>query len=143
MKEKKWIFLLFGVLILVTAALTVIHLTTREAVPEGAILVRQDSKERYVSLNELSLIRITGTIVNGKGEERRIDAPGIELSDLADAVFSKVTVTSDDEYSATVEAGEIGNANLIMNEDGSVQLIVFGDANSKRAVRNVARIEFE
>ena len=143
MKKKKWIVLLIGVLVVVTAALAVIHFATRDAVPEGAILVRQDGKDRYVSLDGLTLTRITGTIVNGKGEERSIDAPGIGLRELAEGSFSSVTVTSDDEYFATVEAGEIDNADLILNEDGSVQLIVFGDANFKRAVRNVVRIEFE
>lgn len=40
-------------------------------------------------------------------------------------------------------ADEISSAFLILNEDGSTQLVVFVDSNSKRAVRNVTWIEFE
>ena len=142
MRSKKWILILVGVLVLLTAVFAVVHFSTREAVPQGAVKVCQNGKERCVSLDKLELMRVTGTIVNGKGETRDVDADGLPLSQLAQGAFSGVTVTADDEYAATVSAEEIDNAFLIRNDDGSAQLIVFGDSNSKRAVRNVARIEF-
>lgn len=143
MKSKKMIWIILAVLLVVTAGLAVWHLSSRESVPEGAFLVRQNGKDRYEDPEALFRTQVTGTIVNGKGEERSIDARGIALGELATGAYSTVTVTADDEYSAQVTAAEEENAFLILNDDGSVQLIVFGDTNSKRAVRNVARIEFE
>ena len=142
MKSKKLILIIVCALVLVTAVLAVVHFTTRETVPEGAILVRQDGNDSYITMDKLSLTTVTGTIVNGKGEEREINDQGINLGELAKGDYQTVTVTSDDEFSAEVAVEEIGNAFLILNEDGSTQLVVFGDNNSKRAVRNVTRIEF-
>ena len=143
MKNKKGIIILISILVLAAAALAVIHASTRKKVPEGAISVQQAGKETYVVLKEQTLVKVAGTIVNGKGEEKDIDADGIALSSLADGSFENVTVTADDEFSAVVGADEIENAWLIQSEDGTAQLVVFGDSNSKRAVRNVVRIEFE
>ena len=142
MKSKRLILIIVCALVLLTAVLAVVHFTTRESVPEGAILVRQDGNDTYITMDKLTLTNVTGTIVNGKGEEREINDQGVNLGELAKGGFQTVTVTSDDEFSAEVGAEEIGNAFLILNEDGSTQLVVFGDNNSKRAVRNVTRIEF-
>ena len=142
MKSKKLILIIVCALVLVTAVLAIVHFTTRETVPEGAILVRQDGNDSYITMDKLALTTVTGTIVNGKGEGREINDRGVNLGELANGSYQTVTVTSDDEFSAEVGADEIGNAFLILNEDGSTQMVVFGDANSKRAVRNVTRIEF-
>ena len=142
MKSRRAILLLIGALVLITAVLAAVHFSTRETVPEGAVLVRQDGKERYVALEKLALTKVTGTIVNGKDEERVIDSDGVALGELAEGTFASVTVTSDDAFAATVNAEEIANAFLIRSDDGSARLVVFGDSNSKRSVRNVVRIEF-
>ena len=142
MKSKKTVYIILAVLLVLTAALAAAHLTTREKVPEGAILVRQSGEERYVEPDRLFQTAVTGTIVNGKGEERSIDARGIALDDLAKGGYDVIEVTASDEYSALVSADEKDSAFLILNDDGSVQLVVFGDANSKRAVRNVDVVEF-
>ena len=143
MKSKKTVILILVVLLLLTAGFAVWHLNTRENVSEGSLLVRQNGKDRYVDPQAFFRTQVTGVIVNGKGEERSIDALGVALGELSDGVYAAVTVTADDEYSAQVAAEEAEGAFLILNDDGSVQLVVFGDANSKRAVRNVIKIEFE
>lgn len=143
MKSKKLIVIIVCALVALTAVLAIVHSATRETVPEGAILVRQNGEEAYISMDKLGLTTVTGRIVNGKGETRDINDQGINLGELSKGSFQTVTVTSDDEFSAEVSADEIANAFLILNEDGSAQLVVFGDPNSKRAVRNVTRIEFE
>lgn len=79
--------------------------------------------------------------MNGKGEEKQIDAHGVILSEVCGGEFSTATVTASDEYSAVVSGGE--NAYLILSDDGSLRLIVFGDENAKRDVKNVVRIDFE
>lgn len=136
------------ILILVTAAVAVFYLTTRTAVPEGALRVEfADGQAKELSLEKLKLVPVQGTVVNGKGEERTIGAQGILLSDILREVgvtdFSTVTVTADDEYSAQVTAEEIaadGKVYLIRQEEGGMQLIVFGDENSKRKVSDVVRL---
>ena len=58
----------------------------------------------------------------------------------------QVTVTADDEYSAVVTAEELAAPDkvyLIAQEEDGVQLVVFGDSNSKRNVSNVVRVTVE
>lgn len=86
---------------------------------------------------------VSGTVVNGKGEEKQIDAQGIILSEVCGGAFSRITVTASDEYSATVYPEDSENAYLILTDDGNLRLIVFGDENSKRDVKNVVRVDFE
>ena len=57
--------------------------------------------------------------------------------------YSEICVYADDEYNATVKRDEPGitdNAWLIEDEEG-IRLVVFGDADSKRDVKRVQRIE--
>lgn len=119
--------------------LAAVHLTTRTPEKEGEILVNGES----VVFADLQLEQINGSIVNGKGEETQIDAKGIPLSEVCGVDFETATVTASDEYSVTVAASEAENAYLISCDDGTVQLIVFGDENAKRDVKNVVRIDSE
>ena len=82
---------------------------------------------------------VSGEVVNGKGERKLIDAQGAGLSELC-GDFTEATVTASDEYSAVVHGGE--EAYLILSDDGSLRLVVFGDENAKRDVKNVSRIDF-
>ena len=138
MKNKK-LLIIIALLIVLTAIIAVTHLTTRTPEIEGEVLVNGES----VKIASFDMSPVSGTIVNGKGEETQIDAQGVALSEVCSGDFDSVTVTAADEYHASVNADEIQNAYLILNDDGSLQLIVFGDANQKRCVRNVARIDTE
>lgn len=139
------------ILVLVTAAVAAFYLTTRTAVPEGVLRVEfADGKAAELFLEKLEMVSIQGTVVNGKGEERVINAQGILLSDVLREAgvteYSMVTVTADDEYSARVTAAEIaepGKVYLTRQEEGGMQLIVFGDENSKRNVTDVVRLSVQ
>ena len=55
-----------------------------------------------------------------------------------------VKVTADDEFSAELTGGEVneaGKAYLVCEDDGSMRLVVFGDSNAKRNVRDVVILE--
>lgn len=151
MKKMSPVKLMIPLLILVTAAVAVFYLTTRTAVPEGVLRVEfAGGQAEELSLEKLKLVSVQGSVVNGKGEERVINAQGILLSEVlrqaGTAEFSTVTVTADDEYSAQVMAEEIAASDqvyLIQQEEGGMQLIVFGDNNSKRNVTNVVRISVQ
>ena len=61
------------------------------------------------------------------------------------ASYSKVTVVSDDSYTADLTAEEVaesGKAYLLL-EQPYLRLVVFGDQNSKRSVSNVVQIIVE
>lgn len=135
------------VIVLITAVVACFYLTTRTAVSEGTLRIEHGSQVLELSLDQLEWTSVQGTIRNGKGEESAIDAQGILLADVLKAAnvgeFSTVTITADDEYSAKVTPEEIadpGKVYLIREEDGGIQLIVFGDENSKRNVSNVVRL---
>ena len=114
--------------------LAVLHLTTRTPEIYGAILVNG----KAVQLTDLELRPVVGTIVNGKGEKTQLDTHGIALTNICEG---DTTVTSSDEYSAVIAADELSKAYLI-SEGDSLRLVVFGDENAKRDVKNVVRIDF-
>lgn len=152
MKTKKIIAIVLGVLLCLTAILAVSHALTRDKVPEGALLIQYNGKNSYVSLDTLSMTEVTGTIVNGKGEETEVRTQGVSLLDVLKsagidgAQIRTVTAVADDEFSAELSAEEItepGKAFLARDEDGRMRLIVFGDSDSKRNVRNVVKLTVE
>ena len=147
MKKVEPIKMIVIAMVLITAIVAVIYLTTRTTVSEGTLLIEQADQTLELPLEQLDLVAIQGTVVNGKGEERTVDAQGILLDQILREAgiteFSEVTVTADDEYSAVVTAEEVAEAGkvyLIRQDEGGMQLIVFGDGNSKRNVSNVKRL---
>lgn len=149
MKNRR-VWLLISALAVLTAILAAIHFATRDAVPEGAIKIEASTLTLEVTLSELELTEVKGSAVNGKGEEKAIDAQGILLSNLLEQLqisgFERVTAEADDAYSASVSAAEIAAPNkvyLITQEDGGVQLMVFGDSNSKRHVSGVVCLKVQ
>lgn len=144
MKQRKIEIAIIAVLIFFTAVLAAVYINTRDNVPKGTIAVIKDGQTEYIRLDELELYDVTGTVVNGKGEEKRIDAQGLPLSSITGTEgFQSVTVIAMDAYSAVVLLDELDNAFLIFTEDETPRLIVFGDGNSKRDVKDVERIEIE
>ncbi len=145
-KKTKWII---GILFAAVALLAAVYLMTREHIPEGALAIRKGEKTAYVSLDKKELQQVNGTLINGKGEEKQVNAMGVPLKTVlknAKALPEKsVTVTADDAFSAEVAAEELeeNKAFLIAEEDGSVTLVVFGDSNSKRNVRKVVSIDVQ
>ena len=150
MKKHKLVVIIIAILVLLTAVLTVVHLTTREEGQEGAVQVMYNGKTTLILFEDLKPVAVVqGTVVNNAGEEKTIDGRGILVSDvlkLAGAtVDSKVTVTADDEYSVNLTADEVveeGKAWLLLEED-FLRLIVFGDQGAKRNVKYVVRLTVE
>lgn len=146
MKSKKIIVGIIICLIAITAIFTCIHLTTRDKVVEGAISVEVDGSTKEVSLDSLSLTKVEGSVVNGKGEEKTVSGDGILVKDLlatlSDSAINEITVVADDEYSAQISGDEISEDAKVylLIEEGKGNLVVFGDQNSKRNVSNVVKI---
>ncbi|MBQ8804223.1 MAG: hypothetical protein IJZ53_11355 [Tyzzerella sp.] len=148
MKSRKAI-ILGVVLIILTAIAAVIHLSTREEVPENAVQISANDKTYTIDIKKLNYEQVEGIRVNGKGEEIPVEGAGIALKDILAqekiTEYSKVTVVADDSYSAELTAEEIKEDEKVylLNEEESLRLIVFGDENSKRSVSNVVQIIVE
>lgn len=149
MKRNRVVFLI-SALVLLTAAVAAVHLSGRAAPVEGTLRVEKGGNAVELPIAKLELANVRGTVVNGKGESRAIDAPGLLLSAVLEAADvqaeTQVTVTADDAYSAAVSAAELSAPDmvyLIQQEDGGMQMVVFGDANSKRNVSDVAMVTVE
>lgn len=147
MKRNKVLLLIIIALAAATTLVAVIHLNTRVSAPEGVLLVEAGDHTEEIVWDRLELTAVRGTLVNGKGEERGVDTRGILLRDMLEyagvSAETEVTVIAEDEYSASVTAAEIeadGQVYLAASEDGGVQLVVFGDSNSKRNVTGVVRL---
>lgn len=148
MKKNKLTAIILIVLIVLTAVFAIVHLSTRQQETENAIQVVCGDETITVSLWDLSLVRVTGTIVTGKGEEREMDGMAVSVAHLleqAGAAVNDVTVTASDEYSVSLSAEEVAadNKAWLFFEDDSFRLIVFGDTDSKRNVKNVVRITLD
>lgn len=118
--------------------------------PDGALLVSCGGENKYVALNSLDTVSVRGSVVNGKGEKSDIDTQGVPLADVIESAgfdpsgAAAVKVTADDEFSAELsgdELNEAGKAYLVSEDDGSMRLVVFGDSNAGRNVRNVVSVE--
>ena len=149
-KQSKIILAVLSILLLTLAVLTILHLHTREQVPENALAIHVGDQVRYLEQDKLSLGPVQGTVINGKGEEKPVDAEGIALADvlreagLDPEPVKAVTARASDEFSAEIAGGELnepGKVFLYRSKDGSFTLVVFGDANAKRHVKNVEAID--
>ena len=70
-----------------------------------------------------------------------LSSVGIDPAEVA-----VLKVTAQDEFSAEISGEELlekDKVYLISEDDGTVALVVFGDSNAKRNVKNVARIEVD
>ncbi len=152
---------IFGVVIVLIALVSgYLYLNNREEPKEGSVHILYQDQSIACEPNTLKSVSIQGETVNGKGEVSEVNAKGIELSALLDQSFKsvkaldksmeieyeQVTVEADDAYSATLTKEEIeedGKVYLAFEKDNQYTLIVFGDSNSKRNVRNVVKVIVE
>lgn len=148
------------VLVLAMAVIgVVIHKNGQDE--KGGISFISESEQIELSLDKLTITDFSGTLVNGKGETFEHDFSGILLRDALEnngfvvEETSEVTVTSADNYSATITGDEILNDDKVYIatacdgekvegiDEGTngAELVVFGDKNSKRCVRYLMEVE--
>ena len=150
--QKKMIAIILAVLAL---AIAVLGFENRQGNPKAeGLLVRNGKEETVVSWENVGKMAFEGDLVNGKGEVSHHIYEGAALLDVLKKAGAEVsetmalTATSEDNYSATLTGAEVledGKAYVALTRDGAMiegieggqgaQLIVFGDENSKRAVR--------
>lgn len=140
------------ILILLTAVLAAWHLAAASETAPGTLVLAFDGSETVLTPDPLAAVTVEGKSVNGRGEVREIHAEGWPLSSLLQAAeiepehIRGVSVLAADGYSAAVSAEEIeeeGKVFLLQGEGTSFRLIVFGDENSRRNVKDVVRLVVE
>ncbi|MBO5953704.1 MAG: hypothetical protein J6Q53_06285 [Oscillospiraceae bacterium] len=152
--------LIVGVILLliVTGIVAAVHLSNQEEVA-GMVILRED-QQIAVSFEDLDKGAFSGELTDGKGDitthtytgillRRLLEEKGIDVTKL-----SGLTVTSADNYSVEFTAEEILQADRVyvaVTADGEklpgidpgtdgLQIIVFGDQNSRRCVRFAQKI---
>lgn len=147
MKKVEPVKIAIIVLVLITAIVAIFYLTTRPTASKGTLRIETGGRVIELPLERLKFSPVRGTVVNGKGEERAIDAQGVLLSEVLREAgiseFAEITVTADDAYNAMVTAEEIAASDrvyLIQQDEGGLRLVVFGDSNSKRSVSDVVSL---
>ena len=152
MRQKSIILLIILTLGAAVAVMTILHFTSDRIVEQGRVEILRNGQKTFLGESDIARVPVKGELINGKGESVSIDAKGSLLADVltsagidpAEAAVLKIT--SQDEYSAEISCKELleaGKVYLISDGEGSFTLVVFGDSNSKRKVKNVARIEVD
>ena len=157
---KKWTVCI-ALLAVVTVVVAVVHLNNQEKIECMKIL--QEEREIAVSFVDLERGSFSGALIDGKGDVTIHEYTGILLRELLEekgidpAGIGGVTVTSADNYRVEFTQEEILQADKVyvaVTADGvaipgidpesdGVQIIVFGDDNSRRCVRFAQQITVE
>ena len=155
--QKKMITGIIAILIVVTAVLVFVNRKGDKNV--SGLMLSGGGKEITVAWEDVGVQSFEGDLVNGKGEVTHHEYTGSELqallaaSDIEVTESSVITAASEDNYSAELTGAELleaGKVYVALTDGGKqiegidggqgAQLIVFGDQNSKRAVRYLKTI---
>lgn len=158
--QKKTIAILVAILVIAVAVLAVVNRSNSEDRP--GMIISTGGSETAVAWEDIDAQAFEGDIVNGKGETFHNTYEGAELSAILEDngveldENAVVTVTSEDNYSAELTGAEILESSKVyvaLTQDGEMiegidggqgaQLIVFGDPNSKRAVRYMKNVSID
>ena len=149
------------VLLIATCVVAVLHLRNQEEI--ACMVIEHEAFRIDVTFEDLDKGAFSGELTDGKGDTTAHQYTGILLRELLQdkgidlTQLSGVTVTSADNYSVRFTAEEILEADRVyiaITADGNaiegidpgtegVQVIVFGDENSKRCVRFAQKITLE
>ena len=155
--QKKLIAGIIAILVVVTAVLVFVNRKGDKNV--SGLILSGSGKEITVAWEDVAGQSFEGDLVNGKGEVTYHEYTGSELQALLAAngievtESSVITAASEDNYSAELTGAELleaGKVYVALTDGGrqlegidggqGAQLVVFGDQNSKRAVRYLKTI---
>lgn len=155
--QKKSIAAIIAILVVVAAVLVFVN--RKEDKNVSGLILSGSGKEITVAWEDVAGQSFEGDLVNGKGEVTHHEYTGSELQALLAAngievtESSVITAASEDNYSAELTGAELLEAGKVyvaltdggkqlegINGGQGAQLVVFGDQNSKRAVRYLKTI---
>ena len=159
--QKKILAGIIAVLAVLVIVLGILSRSQAGKAKEG-LIINVGGKDITVSWEEIDRTAFEGDLVNGKGETSHHQYEGAELGTILAKTGielkenSRVAASSEDNYTAELSGAEIleaGKVYVALTRDGKAmegidggqgaQLIVFGDKNSKRAVRYLKTIAIE
>lgn len=153
---SKKLKILIAILLVITCIVAVIHKSQQEEI--ACMVIRDSDREIPVDFSDLDQMEFSGELMDGKGTVTFHTYRGILLKDLLtvkNLEVSDLKVYATDNYSVEFTKNEILAENKVyaaISADGKsiegidsgtdgVQIIVFGDPNSKRCVQYAAIIE--
>ena len=152
--QKKSIATIIAILVVVAAVLVFVNRKGDKNV--SGLILSGSGKEITVAWEDVGGQSFEGDLVNGKGEVTHHEYTGSELqaaNGIEVTESSVITAASEDNYSAELTGAELleaGKVYVALTDGGKqlegidggqgAQLIVFGDQNSKRAVRYLKTI---
>ena len=160
---KKQTKIIIGIIIVLAVLAGVFGVMNRNASKgKDGLVIASGGKETVIAWEDIKREAFEGDLVNGKGESKHHAYEGAPLASVLEQAKagisenSKLTVTSEDNYSAELSGAEVleaGKVYVALTQDGEMiegieggqgaQLIVFGDTNSKRAVRYMKTVSTE
>lgn len=156
--KKRWIIIGIAVLLAATCVVAALHLAGQEDVE--CMVILQGEEKISVCFEDLGQDAFSGELINGKGDVTKHEYTGILLRTLLQKkgidleTLTGITVTSADNFSAEFTPEEIlagDRVYIAVTADGEkiegidpgtdgLQVIVFGDPNSRRCVRFAQKI---
>lgn len=128
-------------------------MNTRTQEQANTLQINYNGEIISLPLTELPVYDVSGTTINGKGEEKQVEAKGTLVSDVLTqakidlGTIQQVIVKASDEFYAVLTAEDVAQPDkaYLIQEDGEEwpRLVVFGDPDSKRKVKEVVRLEVE
>jgi hypothetical protein len=165
MKNRKNLMIIVAVLLIAAALGVGMYVRNSQMAGEvaGAITLRFEGKDIPVTIASLDRVDFEGETVNGKGEHFSHSYRGVELKTLLEeknidvSGVTGIKAVSADQFEAEYtgdEMRESGHLYLAVQMDGKalegidkgtqgVQVIVFGDENSRRLVRSLSVVEIQ
>ena len=160
---KKQTKIIIGIIIVLAVLAGVFGAMNRNAsIGKDGLVIVSGGKETVIAWEDIKRATFEGDLVNGKGESKHHAYEGVLLASVLEQAKagisedSKLTVTSEDNYSAELSGAEVletGKVYVAFTQDGEMiegieggqgaQLIVCGDPNSKRAVRYLKIVSTE
>ncbi len=160
--KKQTKIIILAIVVLAALAGILGYSVRKVSSPKDGLVITASGKETVIAWEDINRESFEGDLVNGKGETSHHVYEGVQLKSILEQAgagigeVSKLTVTSEDNYSAEVSGKEVleaGKVYVALMSDGEVikgieggqgaQLIVFGDSDSKRAVRYLKTITME
>ena len=151
MNRTRALIMLLAALAIIVGVFAVIHFTSRDVIPEGALAVHNGDSTRYVNLGLLDRTEVKGETADDAGSPVEIDALGVQLQDVLAAAkvnpqtVTAVTVTAENGTAEITgaELRETGKVFLYAAEHDAAALVVFGDADGARHLTNVTALEVQ
>ncbi len=167
MRNRKYRLIMVIILLVLAAATLIFGFLVRNQQlaleKAGAIRLILPGKEVTVPLSRLDREEFSKEVINGKGEKMQNTYRGIELKTLLQEYetdpgkVTGMTVTAADQFKAEYTGDEIrepGRIWLVVASNGKalegmepeqqgVWVIVFGDPDMRRTIRNPVRIEIK